>query len=72
MIQPQQQASEKDRRIDSINSALNTITNLQTQLNGMSSQLSMYARNVLKLPGAEKVINTVISILNKIWEHDGR
>jgi len=50
MIQPQQ-PSEKDQRIDSINSALNTITNLQTQLNGISSQLSMILGNLGQLAG---------------------
>ena len=47
MIQPQpQELTEKDKRIDQVNNALNTITNLQAQLNGMSSQLSMILGNL--------------------------
>jgi hypothetical protein len=49
--QPQAEQSESEKRLNNINSALNTITNLQTQLNGMSSQLSMILGNLGQLAG---------------------
>ncbi len=42
----QEEPSEMEQRLQSINSALNTVTNLQTQLNGISSQLSMILGNL--------------------------
>ena len=71
MIQPQvQQTSEKDQRIESINSALNTITNLQTQLNGMSSQLSMILGNLGSLAGGlQDNIQFLVTDGNK-WEDE--
>ena len=47
MSMPQQPAlSEKDQRVEQINNALNTVTNLQSQLNGISSQLTMILGNL--------------------------
>jgi len=44
--QPQQEETEMEKRITLINNALNTVTNLQAQLNGISSQLGMILGNL--------------------------
>ena len=45
-LQPQQEETELDKRLTLINNALNTVTNLQAQLNGISSQLGMILGNL--------------------------
>ncbi len=64
-----EQLSEKEQRLQNINNALNTVTNLQTQLNGMSSQLTMILGNLGNLSqGLQENIQYLISEGNKFEE----